>query len=224
MRSEMQNAARRHAARFILGGREATLIRLALASRFSAIFAKKRKIVADRHALYELISKDLIRGRSFDYLEFGVYRGESISRVAALNGNPEARLFGFDSFEGLPRDWNDKNPKGTFTVNGHAPATSDRRIEFIKGWFDQTLPKFVVDYRPQEQVWIHIDADLYSSAMLVLILLNPCIKPGTIIVFDEVEDLMNEFRALCDYQDMSGKALELIASVPTCRQAAFVCR
>jgi hypothetical protein len=220
----MQNAARRHAARLILGGREATLIRLALASRFSAVFAKSREIVAHRAMLYQWLSQELIRGRSFDYLEFGVFRGESISQVAALNENPAVRLFGFDSFEGLPTDWNPENPKGTFNVNGQAPATSDRRIEFIKGWFDRTLPEFVARHRPQEQVWIHIDADLYSSAMLVLTLLNPCITTGTIVVFDEVEDLMNEFRALCDYQDMSGKVLELVASTPTCRQAAFVCR
>jgi hypothetical protein len=220
----MQNAARRHAARLILGGREATLVRLALASRFSTVFAKPRRTVADRAALYKLLSRELVAGRSFDYLEFGVFRGESIAQVAALNGNPHIRLFGFDSFEGLPTDWNGKNPKGTFNVDGQVPDISDRRIEFIKGWFDQTLPEFVARYRPQEQVWVHIDADLYSSAMLVLTLLNPCIKPGTIVVFDEVEDLMNEFRALCDYQDISGKVLELVASTPTCRQAAFICR
>lgn len=224
MRSEMQNAARRRAARLILGGREATLVRLALASRFAAVFAKPRTTLAHRTELYEWVSRELIRGRTFDYLEFGVFRGESISQVAALSCNPEVRLFGFDSFEGLPQDWNGKNPKGTFSVDGRVPVASDRRIEFIKGWFDQTLPAFLIPYRPQQHVWIHIDADLYSSAMLVLTLLNPHITPGTIVVFDEVEDLMNEFRALCDYQDMSGKMLELAASTPACRQAAFICR
>src|SRR5215212_7648974 len=190
----MQNAVKRTAARLILRGNEAFVIRMALASRFASVFAQSKPKVANRFLLYDVLSKEIVRGRSFDYLEFGVFQGESISRVAALNSNPSVRLFGFDSFEGLPHDWNPKNPRGTFSVNGQAPLTEDPRIAFIKGWFDQTLPAFLVGYQPQEQLWIHIDADLYGSAMSVLTLLNPYIKPGTIVVFDEVEDLMNEFK------------------------------
>jgi len=220
----MQNAVRRNAARWLLAGKEATVVRMALASRFAALFSKPRQKLANRFLLYEYVSREIIRERSFDYLEFGVFQGESISRVAALNAHPGVRLFGFDSFEGLPADWNERNPKGTFNAKGQMPVTDDPRITFVKGWFDRTLPAFVVGYRPQEQIWIHIDADLYGSAMAVLILLNPYIKPGTVIVFDEVEDLMNEFRALCDYQDVSGKELDLIASTVSGRQAAFLCR
>jgi O-methyltransferase len=220
----MENAVKRQAARFILGGHEATVVRIALASRFATTFAHPKQQLSDRFALYERLSRDITRGRSFDYLEFGVFKGESITKVAELNDNPDARFFGFDSFEGLPSDWNEKNPRGTFSVNGCVPRVTDPRITFIKGWFDQSLPLFLVDYTPQAQLWIHIDADLYGSAMAALTMLNPHIRPGTIIVFDEIADLMNEFKALCDYQDMSGKKMDLIGSTQDCGQAAFICR
>jgi hypothetical protein len=59
--------------------------------------------------------------------------------------------------------------------------------------------------------------------MQVLALLNPYIGPGTVIMFDEIEDLLNEFKALCDYEAMSAKRLDLLAATKDCRQAAFLC-
>jgi len=76
---------------------------------------------------------------------------------------------------------------------------------------------------PQGKLWIHIDGDLYSSAIQVLALLNPYIRPGAVIVFDEIEDLLHEFKALCDYEAMSAKRLNLLAATEDCRQAAFLC-
>ncbi|MGZ3274886.1 MAG: class I SAM-dependent methyltransferase [Caulobacteraceae bacterium] len=220
----MYNAVKRNAARLLLGGKVADVTRLALAARSADVFARQKRRVVDRFALYSLVSAELIAGRPFDYLEFGVFQGESIRKVAGLNPNPGCRFFGFDSFEGLPQDWNAEKPKGYFDVGGALPQVDDARVSFIKGWFDQTLPPFLADYRPHDQLWIHIDADLYGSTLCVLTYLNKHIRPGTVIVFDEVEDLMHEFKALCDFQDMSGKTLELHAATQDCRQAAFVCR
>ncbi len=220
----MYNAVKRNAARLLLGGKVNDITRLALAARSADIFARQKRRVADRFALYELVSAELIKGRSFDYLEFGVFQGESIRKVAELNANPEVRFFGFDSFEGLPQDWQADKKKGTFDVGGALPQVDDPRVGFVKGWFDQTLPPFLMAYQPQAQLWLHIDADLYGSALCVLTYLNRHIRPGTIVVFDEVEDLMHEFKALCDFQDMSGKTLDLFAASQDCRHAAFVCR
>jgi len=220
----MENALKRKAARLILGGREATIIRIALASRYAALFENLKNRVPDRFALWTWISREVMRGDHFDYLEFGVFRGESIARVASLNRNPNVRLFGFDSFEGLPRDWIEGFPKGTFNVDGHMPAIVDDRVRFVKGWFDRSLPNFLFDYQPQRQLWLHMDADLYGSTMTVLTLLNSHIRSGTIVVFDDFQDLLNDFKALCDFQDMSGKRLDLLAATNDFRHAAFVCR
>jgi len=220
----MYNAVKRQAARLLLGDRTHHVTRLALAARSADIFNRQKRRVPDRFALYALVSEELIAGRPFDYLEFGVFQGESIRKVAELNPNPQCRLYGFDSFEGLPQDWNEEKKKGTFDVGGRMPQIDDPRVTFVKGWFDLTLPAFLQDYRPLDQVWIHIDADLYGSTMCALTYLNRHIRPGTIVVFDEVEDLMHEFKALCDFQDMSGKRLALYAASQDCRHAAFVCQ
>ena len=220
----MYNAVKRHAARLLLGDRVRDVTRLALAARSAEVFARQKRRVVDRFALYSLVSAELIAGRPFDYLEFGVFQGESIRKVSELNANPGCRFFGFDSFEGLPQDWQADKKQGHFDVGGAAPEVDDPRVGFVKGWFDQTLPPFLLGYAPQDQLWIHIDADLYGSALCVLTYLNRHIRAGTVVVFDEVEDLMHEFKALCDFQDMSGKSLELHAATQDCRQAAFVCR
>jgi Macrocin-O-methyltransferase (TylF) len=220
----MYNAVKRHAARLLLGDKVHDLTRLALAARSAEIFNRQKRRVPDRFALYKLVSEELIEAQPFDYLEFGVFQGESIREVARLNPNPDARFFGFDSFQGLPQDWNAEKKKGAFDVGGRLPQIEDPRVSFVPGWFDHSLPEFLLRYRPQDRLWIHIDADLYGSTLCALTYLNRHIKPGTVMIFDEVEDLMHEFKALCDFQDMSGKTLELFAASQDCRHAAFVCR
>lgn len=219
----MQNAFRRRVAQLLVGKHDVTALRMVFAARYVERFASNPRRVPDRFALYDLVSGEIMRDEAFDYLEFGVFEGRSIAHVAAHNADPATRLWGFDSFEGLPVAWNENNPKGAFDVGGRVPFSADRRVSFIKGWFDDTLPRFLRSYEPQDKLWIHIDADLYGSALQVLTLLNPHIKNGTVIVFDEVEDLMNEFKALCDFEDASGKQMNLVAATADCRQAAFVC-
>ena len=70
-----------------------------------------------------------------DYLEFGVYRGESINWWLNKLGS-DSNLYGFDSFEGLNEDWIPGNPKGTFHVGGFEPLIVAPNIHFVKGWFE----------------------------------------------------------------------------------------
>jgi hypothetical protein len=50
-------------------------------------------------------------------LEFGVWKGESANYFA--RNLPGAKIFGFDSFEGLEEDWYGYNlPKGSFDLGG----------------------------------------------------------------------------------------------------------
>ena len=219
----MQNAFKRRLARFLVGSRGATLNRIVLAARYARLLDGPEPRVADRFALYDLLGRKLIGDRAFDYLEFGVYEGESISYVASHHSRPDARFWGFDSFKGLPVDWNEDNPKGTFDVGGRLPEIGDARVHFVEGWFDSTVPEFLKTYEPQEQLWIHIDADLYGSTMQVLTFLNKHVRAGTVIMFDEIGDLQNEFKALCDFEAMSNKRLSLVAATEDGIQAAFVC-
>lgn len=65
------------------------------------------------YKIYENINKDIIKDDPIDYLEFDVYKGDSIKKWLQINKNPEPRFFGFDSFEGLPEDF------GCFTICFH---------------------------------------------------------------------------------------------------------
>src|ERR1022692_2079890 len=80
---------------------------------------------SDREAMYASVHPDTT---AIDYLEFGVYQGESMQVWADLNTHPDSRFVGFDSFEGLPEDWTKGKPAGTFDAGGKTPAIPDPRV------------------------------------------------------------------------------------------------
>jgi hypothetical protein len=49
--------------------------------------------------------------------------------------------------------------------------SSDDRVAFFKGWFSETLPDYVPP--PHKQLFVNLDADLYSSTKTVLEFLKP---------------------------------------------------
>lgn len=120
-------------------------------------------------------------------LEFGVWTGLSIGRIRKRLG-PEYKVYGFDSFEGLPEDWVDgtgkrvgKGWKGRFTTEGQVPDIDG--IKWMKGWFSDTIPEYLKE--AEDIALLHVDCDLYSSTVDVLWGLNDYIKKDTVIVFDE---------------------------------------
>lgn len=112
-------------------------------------------------------------------LEFGVFSGRSINHIATLTNET---IYGFDSFEGLPERWRDGFGAGFFKVS-HLPDVLPN-VELIKGWFEETLPKFVRE-KSNFVSFLHVDCDLYSSTKTIFNYLSTQIGPGTVIVFDE---------------------------------------
>lgn len=143
------------------------------------------------------------------YLEFGVYSGTTINFIAS---RVETAVHGFDSFEGLPEQWGNV-PAGKFTRHGDLPEVREN-VSLHVGWFDQTLPGFLESH-PGNAAFIHIDADLYSSAKTVLDLLRPRIVPGTVIVFDEFFNYPgwqeHECKAFQEFISTSGLAFKYIS-------------
>lgn len=133
-------------------------------------------------------------------LEFGVFSGKSITKMAICF--PHLKIYGFDSFLGLPESWANKLPKGHFNTCGQQPRVP-RNVELISGFFQQTLPDFARTHSGPASL-VHLDADLYSSTIFVLreLMHNGWIVAGTVLVFDEIvnyaTDWMNdgEFKAL----------------------------
>ena len=151
----------------------------------------------DRDSLYQsLVESEGLDG-PIDYIEFGVYRGDTIRWWVANNRHPESRFAGFDCFEGLPEEW-EKAPKGTFSVFGEIPKVADPRCSFVKGLFQDTLPGWLMGREFPMRIVLHLDADLYSSSLLVLTQILPSLKKDDIIIFDEFCSYLHEYRALVD--------------------------
>ena len=74
--------------------------------------------------------------------EFGVASGRSINHIAKLV--PHETVFGVDSFDGLPEDWQGVMPKGTFRRK-ELPAVRDN-VSLIRGLFADTLGSFLEDH------------------------------------------------------------------------------
>jgi hypothetical protein len=167
----------------------------------------------DRAEMYRSVHQRFIGGEPIDYLEFGVFQGNSIRQWAALNSHKGSRFFGFDSFEGLPEDWRTGQGKGHFNVQGAIPQINDPRVKFIKGWFENTIPPFARDFTPRNRLILHVDADLYASAMLGLVHFAPYMANGTLLIFDEFYDRENEFKALMDWQKIYKKNFRIVAEI-----------
>jgi hypothetical protein len=128
-------------------------------------------------------------------LEFGIGFGRTLKRIAA-----QRYVHGFDSFKGLPEAWRSGLPKGTFSNAGMVKEQivtklhnlhdedASRGGEIHVGWFNETLPKWIEYYQLQLERgidYIHLDSDLYSSAVTILEGVKEYLKPGSVILFDE---------------------------------------
>ncbi|MDP1835058.1 MAG: TylF/MycF/NovP-related O-methyltransferase [Chlamydiales bacterium] len=145
------------------------------------------------HAMVNRAIKGLV-------LEFGVFSGESVNRMAKLA--PNETIHGFDSFEGLPENWDGHSlGKGTFSLKGKLPKVREN-VCLHQGWFNETAPAFFQNCKDVISL-LHIDCDLYQSTKTVLDAAKDHIVPGTIIVLDEFFGYpffqQHEFRAFFEF-------------------------
>jgi O-methyltransferase len=150
-----------------------------------------------RSVLYQHVYETQGLDGPIDYLEFGVFEGAAMRWWVGKNRDPSSTFHGFDTFEGLPSDW-DGTPAGSFSAGGKAPDMDDSRCRFIRGLFQETLPGWIAGRAFHNRIVLHLDADLYNSTLLALIHLLPHVKPGDILVFDEFSNYMHEYRAFLD--------------------------
>ena len=125
---------------------------------------------------------------------------------------PGHTFYGFDSFEGLPEDWHTPGDKERTNRNGKMPEVNSN-VQLVKGWFENTLPKFL-DEHPEKCAFIHIDCDIYASTKTVLNALKERIVPGTVIQFDEFYNYSiwkdHEYKAFSEFVQSTGMKYEYI--------------
>jgi hypothetical protein len=123
-----------------------------------------------------LMNKDLKH-----VLEFGVFEGKSLRKIVNMLDD-SFKIYGFDSFVGLPENWEETIcHKGFFNLNGDIPDIP--KTKMLSGWFEETIPVYLQEAQPIGL--LHVDCDLYSSTVTILESLREYIVKDTIIVFDE---------------------------------------
>ncbi|BBZ37241.1 TylF/MycF/NovP-related O-methyltransferase [Mycobacterium conspicuum] len=152
------------------------------------------------------------------FLEMGVCTGKTINFIAALN--PEQRVWGFDSFDGLPEQWARPDldvPRGTFRVNveGWMPPVL-HNVSLVKGMFHKTLPGFKEQILKSGPIaFLHVDCDIYASTKVIFDQLADNIVSGTVIVFDEFYNYPgaeeHEFKAFQEFLERTGKEAVYLA-------------
>ena len=155
------------------------------------------------------------------FLEFGVYKGASINRLAEIR--PNVTFYGFDSFQGLPESWTFGARKGAFDVGGALPPVHDN-VVLVKGFYEETLAPFLGEHADQPISFMHVDCDLYSATKTILTHGRERLQAGSIIVFDEYfnypEWQDHEHKAFIEFIADTRRAFEYIGYVRNDRQVA----
>lgn len=153
---------------------------------------------SDRSQYFAFLNEIVVGTEPIDFLEFGVYRGDSLKEWAELNTNANSRFFGFDTFMGLPDKWLVSRNRGMFSTEGVIPDIRDLRVKVIQGLFQESLDSFLNRYIRSSRLVIHADADLYSSTLYILTSLSHLLQRGDLILFDEF-CTPPEFKAYSDF-------------------------
>ncbi|MEW4925080.1 TylF/MycF/NovP-related O-methyltransferase [Algibacter sp. 2305UL17-15] len=175
----------------------------------------------NRIQLHDKLLSEL-KNKPIYYYEFGVAGGDMIKKWSSINKIETSRFVGFDSFEGLPEHWEEKQ-QGHFNQDGKFPDIKDSRVKFVKGWFQDSVYKELLNCNFEKQCVYHLDADLFSSTLYVLFQIQPKLKVNDILIFDEFSSFEHEFDAFEIFKKCTNNKwqFEFIGAVNNYRQVAF---
>ncbi len=150
--------------------------------------------------LRDLTERALAANIPGDLIETGVWRGGScilMRGLLAAYGDTARKVVLADSFDGLPPPQADLYPADegdshyTFRqlaitledvqANFAAYGLLDDQLEFLKGWFRDTLPGL----RGRRFAVIRLDGDMYESTMDGLVNLYDGLSPGGYLIVDD---------------------------------------
>lgn len=149
-------------------------------------------------SVMKLISINQIKG---DYLEFGVWEGESFisayKQAEKHNLLDRMRFFAFDSFQGLP-SVKGIDDDGYFKKGKHCCSKEKflhnlifRGVKLddshiVEGWYDKVLNDDLKKRLNIKKVaGVYVDCDLYESTILVLNFITDLVQDGAFIIFDD---------------------------------------
>ncbi|MEM6664062.1 MAG: TylF/MycF/NovP-related O-methyltransferase [Pseudomonadota bacterium] len=157
-----------------------------------------------------------------DMVELGVARGGCAALLGMQIAQPAVTgrtLWLFDSYEGLPEPGdNDYVEEGDFTGDHVRPLPAgscfgaleevrwllldkcrvpEDRIEFVKGWFENTIPE--TKDRIGAVAVLRMDGDWYESTKISLEAFYDKVSPGGIVIIDDYESCIGSKRAVDEF-------------------------
>lgn len=161
-----------------------------------------------------------------DFIETGVWRGGATILMRALLkelGVNDRTVWLADSFQGLPKPNAERYPadKGNplhkekiltcsldeVKQNFERYDLLDEQVQFLPGWFKDTLPKFEV---PQLSL-LRLDGDLYESTFLALTHLYPKLASGGFVIIDDYNAFPYCKKAVEDYREKNSIEESIVA-------------
>ncbi len=140
-----------------------------------------------------------------DFIETGVWRGGAtifMRAVLKAYGDTQRRVWVADSFEGDPVPNVEKYPVDApirlcdmkqFAVSLEEVQANfasydllDDQVQFLKGWFSQTLPTAPI----HKLAILRLDGNLYESTMDALVNLYPKLSIGGYVIIDDYKGLI----------------------------------
>jgi predicted O-methyltransferase YrrM len=176
------------------------------------------KVFKSKEEMLEWCSRSRVESNAIA-IEFGVYSGYSIS---IIRNNYIGKVFGFDSFKGLPEFWRKGYDKGHFKTKSIPNIDG---VEMVVGLFQDTLKDFLLNNKSKINL-VHFDADLYSSTIFCLDAIKDSLSNNCIFIFDEYHNYPSwedhEYKAFNEWlSNNKGFCVARIAEVENDEQVAF---
>lgn len=143
----------------------------------------------------ELVLKCLHNNIKGDFLEAGCWKGGALCLMRGildLTNNENRKVIGLDSFQGIPPAKPHIYPadeehigcenipslknNSLEEVKSYLRSLNLTNIEIIEGWFHETLPTVVKNFK--ELALIRLDGDTYESTIQCLEKLEPLVSEG----------------------------------------------
>jgi hypothetical protein len=159
-----------------------------------------------------------------DLIETGVWRGGSCILMRAIlmaYGDAHRKVWVADSFDGLPPSNENLYPADAGSEfhnyvelvvsldevknNFRNYGLLDNQVEFLKGWFKDTLPSAPID----QLSLIRLDGDMYESTMDALQALYPKLSDNGYVIVDDYHVVPACKQAVHDYCSSIGVSPEL---------------
>lgn len=151
-------------------------------------------------------------------IELGVYQSMTLH---ILSDYFTGDIYGCDSFEGLPEDWREEYPAGSFKADPKPVLGTT----LIVGLFQDTFPDWLPTLTKPVTL-IHVDCDLYSSTIYALNAIEPYMADKVVILFDEYQGYPgwenHEHKAFTEFLDSHPRWYsEVLYEVPGFEQKCF---